>query len=1288
MSENLSRLILLSLPTGVVCMRALDSVSSLGTDFAFFEANPAFEELTGLKSDGVIGKRLSDICSDPFSLGFDWLGICRDSIIGHNTDLETHVLLTNRWCRVTTSSPEPDVVVTCFTDITDAMNVRQSTSLRSAYFQNLLDAIPDIMYFKDTKGVYIGCNKPFERFFGLSAESLVGKTDSEVYDAETAAAFVRADAEALAAGRPIVNEDWTTNPDGTRMRFRFMKAPIFDACGVAVGIVGGGRDISNTYEIEEMLKASVENFRIFFETIDDMIFIADPQGKVFHVNCAVTRKLGYSYEEIKGMHVLEVHPLDKRKEAEEIFGDMFAGRRDFCPLPLARKDTSLLPVETRVWFGKWDGADCIFGISKDLSREQELLQKLNRVFEVNPTLMAISRIDNRIFTEVNRAFLDTLGYTSDELVGKSSADLNLFVDHETQVKIAEELLATGVVRNQELRVRKKNGEIVTGLFSGETIESQGTKFFLTVMTDITINKRFEQELMLRADFQRILMNLATDYINLPLDAVDAAINRSLREIGEFVSADRAYIFDYDFDRGTTSNSYEWCRKGISPQIENLQDVPVEAVPEWVETHRQGHMLIIPDVSAMPDDSGTKAILEPQEICSLATIPLMAGDSCIGFVGFDSVAHTKTYTEVEISLLQLFSQMLVNFRTRERQQMALEAAKEQADIANLAKSRFLAGMSHEIRTPINGILGYLHLLESRETDPELLGFIKRINSSSRTLATLIDDILDVSKIEAGRLEVENISFDLRAAVEDAVSSFALRAADKGLVLDIALHDDVPYLVLGDPLRLRQVLNNLISNALKFTETGSVLVDVSIASSSPERNEVLFSVRDNGIGMDEETIGRLFRPFVQADGSSTRKYGGTGLGLSISKNLVELMGGSISVESLPARGSDFRFTLPLALGTTRKALPNATGVVSLDHLKGARVLLVEDNEINRELATEVLRSSGVVVETAVDGSEAVDAVQRSPFDVVLMDIQMPVMDGFEATRRIRMDSRFADLPIIAVTADALSSERERAYGAGMNAFVTKPIDVNQLLRTLSDCIGKRRVAPRVSPPLRGAATEPSDLLPDTLQLGDDRRLDVQAALLLLGGEHRLLLGLMHRFHQTQAYAAMDLREDLVRNDLKAAARRIHTIKGLAGSIGATDLLAACIPLEIALPTSSRESVEPLLLLFEHAMSQALEATASFENQVEAIAAVPPSESDTTAGRPDINRLLIDLKALLLQNDLAAVEVSLRLSYALKGTPCQQVSLTVRDMIQRYEYAQAASMLVHLTEMCSGMEGDSNG
>jgi HPt (histidine-containing phosphotransfer) domain-containing protein len=171
-------------------------------------------------------------------------------------------------------------------------------------------------------------------------------------------------------------------------------------------------------------------------------------------------------------------------------------------------------------------------------------------------------------------------------------------------------------------------------------------------------------------------------------------------------------------------------------------------------------------------------------------------------------------------------------------------------------------------------------------------------------------------------------------------------------------------------------------------------------------------------------------------------------------------------------------------------------------------------------------------------------------------------------------------------------------------------------------------------------------------------------------------------------MDLREDLVRNDLKAAARRIHTIKGLAGSIGATDLLAACNPLEIALATSSRESVEPLLLLFEHAMSQALEATASFENQYEAIAAVPPSESDTTAGRPDINRLLIDLKALLLQNDLAAVEVSLRLSYALKGTPCQQVSLTVRDMIQRYEYAQAASMLVHLTEMCSGMEGDSNG
>ena len=1296
MSETQTRTVLQGLPIGVVCLRAVDSVSALEGDFEVVEANPAFEELTGCKRSDVVGQRLSRVGADTARYGFDWSAACRDFAADDSAAHEIRIAATARWCRVTMTRPEPDLFVTCFTDITAEKLAFETAGKKSALFLDLMDAIPDVLFYKSPDGVYLGCNRAFERFFGLSSERVVGRSDFDLFDAEIASGYVRGDAEALAAGGPIIDENWATGVSGVRTRFRFMKAPILDVSGHPVGIVGGGRDISRTYEIEEKLKASVENFRIFFETIGDMIFVADPQGKVFHVNGAVTRKLGYSYDEVKGMHVLEVHPFDKRAEAEGIFADMFAGRRDFCPLPLARKDGSLLPVETRVWFGKWDGADCIFGISKDLSREQELLQKLNRVFEANPTLMAISRIEDRIFTEVNHSFLDTLGYTSEELLGQSSSSLRLFVDQETQNRVATELRDTGVVRNQELRVRTKSGEVLTGLFAGEIIESQGTRFFLTVMSDITQTKRYEQELIRRADFQHLLMDLATEYINLPLDAVDTVIDRSLREIGEFVSADRAYIFDYDFAHGTTSNSYEWCREGITPQIDNLQDLALEEIAEWAETHRLGEMLLIPEVSAMPEGSRTRALLESQQILSLATIPLMANGVCIGFVGFDSVASKKAYSDVEIALLRLFSQMLVNFRNREHQEMALEAAKEQAEVANLAKSRFLAGMSHEIRTPINGILGYLQLLEDRESDPELLGFIQRISSASRTLATLIDDILDVSKIEAGRLEIESIPFDLHDAIEDAVSSFTLRSTERGLSLSKSVHPDVPRRVVGDPLRLRQVLNNLIGNAIKFTETGSVRVEVSANLSGPELHEVLFSVQDTGIGMNPETIGRLFKPFVQADGSSTRKYGGTGLGLSISKNLVELMGGSVSVVSTPSSGSDFHFTLPFKVGPYRQPERIISGASGLDGLRGARVLLVEDNEINRDLCLEILHSAGMVVETAMDGRQAVEAVREGVFDVVLMDMQMPVMDGFEATSEIRGDPSFASLPIIAVTAGAMNGERERALAAGMDDFITKPFDIANLLRTIADWVSKSGSparpgspgrpafvpSPTVSSPTAGTAgTRFSSSIPL-----DSRLLDVQTALKRLGGDERLLLGLMRRFRQNHSNTFADLQQDLVRSDYKAAERRVHTLKGLAGSIGAVSLQSACEPLEIALATSSPDFSLRMLPTFARDLKQALEATATFEERYEGLPSDTPSTSPV--GRAGVYLLLPDLEELLRRNDLAALPASRRLAESLKGTLFSDMAAKVLDAVERYDYRLAAKNLKVLMARYAGNGGESYG
>jgi signal transduction histidine kinase len=439
---------------------------------------------------------------------------------------------------------------------------------------------------------------------------------------------------------------------------------------------------------------------------------------------------------------------------------------------------------------------------------------------------------------------------------------------------------------------------------GETGDNPSIERITTILTS-------EQEAhQHQVDFQSMLMKISTKYINLPLESVHDAINDALMEIGHFVNADRVYIFDYDFARGTSSNIYEWCNVDITPEIDNLQDLPMTQMPEWTALHIRGEKILIEDVSTLPDDSMVKQILEPQGVKSLLTLPMMSGGESIGFVGFDAVRHHKTYTDKEIALLQLFCEMLVNIRNREKQDLNLQAAKEQAEFANRAKSQFLANMSHEIRTPLNSVMGYLQLLELKTTEPEQINIINKMSESADILLAVINDILDVSKIEAGKMELEQVEFDLQSTVMAAITPSMDRAEQKGVLMTVEIDPAVPQTILGDPLRLRQILINLGNNAVKFTDQGSIHVTVRLQPHPDgEQTELLFEVADTGIGMSGETIGRLFRPFTQADSTLARRYGGTGLGLSITHELVQLMNGRIWVDSQPGQGSRFLFALPL-------------------------------------------------------------------------------------------------------------------------------------------------------------------------------------------------------------------------------------------------------------------------------------------------------------------------------------------------------------------------------------------
>ena len=868
----------------------------------------------------------------------------------------------------------------------------------------------------------------------LAVDELLNRTPWQVAALGLSAERLDAHRADLEAHRPFTGLLLRCLDASGQVRTHSMSGePAFDAQGGFRGYWGVIRDVSDDIRKQRAVTASETRYRELF-TRSPSPLLLHRQHVVFDANEAAARLFGFANAaamngfnltalfpagEARDHAVARLHQLERLSVGEGLpVADFQIRSIDARPLSVqatgVRIDTASGPANLAIFFD----ITVRQAVEGALRRSEAMLSHL---FATSPDCIALTEMATSRYAMVNPAFCQLTGFTSEEVVGRTAAELGLWHDQHTADRLMLQLERNGRVHDLAAVFMTKTGSAVSMRLAAGRFVMDGRDYLVVNARDVTDSERT------RLEHAAILER--------------ASIGIAFTRDHHFVQANPYFERMFGFEPGRLIGrpaAAAWPHASDDAAID-LTAAPLLAAGQPFEVERE---LQRADGSAF--------------WCRLLAQAVDRSDPSRG----GTIWIAEDVTE------------------RRRLDQALAAARDAAEAASRAKSAFLANTSHEIRTPLNGLLGLARLAMQEDLlDARRQQYLAQILDSAQSLAGIMSDILDVSKIEAGKITLEDLPFDLRELLTAVHHAYQPLADVKGLTLRLDIADAVPRTVRGDPVRVRQILSNFITNALKFTERGEVRIDASVPAAdspdAPARSEpdaaarspspvaafsrVRLAVTDTGPGIPPEARERLFAPFSQGDSSTTRRYGGTGLGLSICRELARLMGGEAGLQSRPGQGSSFWAELPLSAAEPE---PDAviTGPGDISRLYGARVLMVEDNPVNMMIAVAMLEHWGVLVSQAFDGRAAVDAVHAAhregrPYDAVLMDVQMPVMGGHEAARELRLHYPADALPIIALTAAALVSERQEALASGMNDFLTKPIDAPKFRDTLAQHVRKR-------------------------------------------------------------------------------------------------------------------------------------------------------------------------------------------------------------------------------------------